>query len=509
MTNKLFFTLFCIIIIASLALRIFPTFANNFYFTMDQGNDAVHVREILERGQNTLKGPETGINGVFAGPLWYYILATGYKLFDSHPAGGLLVIILLNTILLGLVMLKVARSISNFWGIITGVVLGISWGFYDTSRYAFNPFLLVSLSFLLIFLLTDFLKGKNKSFIFAGAIIGLGFHAEVAGSLALFLFYFLIGLWSWIKRKTPMTILLASFVVFSLFFIPHFLSEFQSGFGQTRSLLREVKHPQGAFSDSSVVTVSKYLAEQISRTTFPQNKALGIILFLAVIAAAVRNFIQTKEVNKFVVYFYSLVLALLAVTWVSFSSNSGWRDWQTVYIYPLLLTSVLLLLSQLKKQIALTFIAIIFLSQSALFAERYKESLKISNDPSILANEIQAIDWVYQKGNGKGFDVYSYLPSAIDYPYQYLFWWHGIKKYKYVPCDYRSLPGAPKPFYIPGSMYYEDPKKECTNLRFLIIEPDSNTNTREQWLEGTRANTQLVDKTQIGKIEVEQRLFKR
>ena len=190
-----------------------------------------------------------------------------------------------------------------------------------------------------------------------------------------------------------------------------------------------------------------------------------------------------------------------------FSTNNGWRDWQTVYIFPLIFVSALLIISQLKRNVAVLFFAIIFFSQISSFLDRYPRELKVSDDPSILANELSAIDWVYQESNGKGFNVYSYVPPAVDYPYQYLFWWHGLEKYKYVPCDYSSFPGSPKPFYIPGSMHYEDPKKECMNLRFLIIEPDKNTTARENWIEALRKDTTLISEKNVGKIQLEKRIL--
>src|SRR5689334_5830320 len=82
------FTLFAILIlIFAFVVRIIPLFKNNFYFTMDQGNDAIHAREILVRHKLPLLGPETSIFGLYAGPAWYYFIALGYFLAGGHPAG--------------------------------------------------------------------------------------------------------------------------------------------------------------------------------------------------------------------------------------------------------------------------------------------------------------------------------------------------------------------------------------------------------------------------------------
>ena len=138
------------------------------------------------------------------------------------------------------------------------------------------------------------------------------------------------------------------------------------------------------------------------------------------------------------------------------------------------------------------------------FKYQYFKYLSPSDDPSLLKNELTAIDWVYQKSDGKGFYVYTYLPSVLDYPYQYLFWWYGRKKYGYLPCEFGSYPGSPK-LFIPGSKYYEDPKRECTNLRFLIIEPDKNSTVQGEWQKSINADTLLIEETKVGKITLEMR----
>lgn len=75
-----------ILIILHFALHFFATKNNNFYFTVDQGRDALNVREIIKRGQIILTGPRTGaIENLFVGPFWYFLLAPFYFLFSGHP----------------------------------------------------------------------------------------------------------------------------------------------------------------------------------------------------------------------------------------------------------------------------------------------------------------------------------------------------------------------------------------------------------------------------------------
>jgi hypothetical protein len=125
-------------------------------------------------------------------------------------------------------------------------------------------------------------------------------------------------------------------------------------------------------------------------------------------------------------------------------------------------------------------------------------------DQSLVTNELQAIDWAYLNAQEKGFSVYTYLPSVLDYPYQYLIWWHGKKTYGYLPCEYSAYPKSPKSF-IPGSSHYTTPSKPCTNNMFLFIEPDAHAELRNEWLMNVRGDSILLESKQIGNLSVEMR----
>ncbi|MDP3758594.1 MAG: hypothetical protein Q8Q86_02645, partial [Candidatus Daviesbacteria bacterium] len=121
-------------------------------------------------------------------------------------------------------------------------------------------------------------------------------------------------------------------------------------------------------------------------------------------------------------------------------------------------------------------------------------------DPSLYKNEISAIDYVYQKAKGQNFKVYTFMPSVYDYPYQYLFWWYGRKKYGFIPMDYAYAPN--KPQYIGSKGKFEGSKDNYGGLVFLIKEP----NRGHDWKSGWEADYRFMDllsAEKLGVIEVE------
>ncbi len=99
-----------------------------------------------------------------------------------------------------------------------------------------------------------------------------------------------------------------------------------------------------------------------------------------------------------------------------------------------------------------------------------------------LRNEVEAVDWVYEKAAGRGFKAYNYLPSVYDYPYQYIYWWHGTQKYGYQPETVTYMDNVPE--YIKENDKYFDKRKPAGDdpLVFLIYQKDESLERLHAWL---------------------------
>lgn len=471
---------------------------------MDQGDDAVHVREILTRHKILLHGPETGIKGIYHGVGWYYFIAIGYWLFNGHPFGAVFMMILLNLVLTAILMVKLARRVSPRLGLLVGFSLQFFWWFYDASLYAFNPFPAIFLSFWAILGLIEFLNYKNKSAYLVAAIpVGLTYHGEIAFAVPLTIFFITVGIWTILHRFITLRLFVVTMFLLSIFWLPRALFELQTGFSQTYALRNEIKNPQGIFSGTNVILMTRKYVEMIGKTVLPSNRHLGFFFYLFISGLFLAGGYSSK--NLWRRRFIQLMLALIFISWITFGSNLGWRAWHTTSIPVLVFVSIILMISTFPKKFAVPFLVLILIAQLLLFVKRYNLNFYPSNDASILKNEIGAIDWVYEKSRGRGFYVYNYLPSVLDYPYQYLFWWYGRNKYGYVPCEYSSFPGSPG-LFVPGKDYYQEPKRDCDRrFLFLIIEPDKNLFVRLTWLDEVTKNTRLIEEGSVGTIQVQKR----
>ena len=512
MPKALWFKLaFILILLLGLVIRLIPTQNNNFYFTMDQGDEAVRARELWFRHQIPLTGQETSLPGIYHGPFWIWYIAIGYFLFPGHPFGALFMLMLLKLSVIGILMWKLKDYISPKLSLLVGFSLLWFWPFYDASRYAFSPFPLVSIAILTILFLTE-AKRHPWGYIAAAVPVGMIIHTELASFMPFFILCILAGIRGAIKKYWPAKNVLFFLALLFVFFVPHLITETSSNFPQLTALKRNLTSPESVFFTSKEEVITRAFVQLFQESVTPVKPLLSAGMIFAIVLFVlikVKQYIPQYSKNLTEKYdfserFITLTALLFLLSWVWFSASSGWNPWHTVYIPPILFIAILLAIWNLPGKLGALVFLIIITAQIISFNKLYKTFFKPSDDPSLLTNELAAVDWVYQESQGLGFYVYSYLPSVYDYPYQYLFWWRGTKKFGYVPCEYSTFPNVPD-LFVPGVKYYQNPQRECANLRFLIVEPDERQDLRDKWLEQTRKDTILLGEVNFGKILVEKR----
>ena len=67
-----------------------------FQYGHDQDLAGWFVRDVVENKHLRLIGQETSTQGIFIGPIYYYMLVPFYMLFGMDPAGGIVMITLLG-----------------------------------------------------------------------------------------------------------------------------------------------------------------------------------------------------------------------------------------------------------------------------------------------------------------------------------------------------------------------------------------------------------------------------
>lgn len=499
MFKKQYWIAFYAILIFSFVLRVIPLQNYNFYFTIDQADQAIHVREITEFGKLLFKGPETSMPGVYAGPLWLYFNAFGVKLFSADPLGEVFMVIFLSFITTGFIMWEFSRRISPKAGLLAGVLLQGYWYYFELSRYSFNPFPMGILGFWYVFYIIRFFQDKQKAYFYAFFPIFLMFNCEVASAIVFTLFHFIVGVYGMYKKSISFRPFMAVWAILGLISSPLILQLFKQ-FLKSGIINSEVGS-RGFFSGFNFIEMSYSFVEIFQRSIIPQSFVLSLLILILLLIIVYK---QKSKISEYQKHFIIITYLLFAFSYLFFSLNKAWRDWHTLYLYPLLFLSIYLLCINIKKFFGVVFLSIIVFAQLLTFKDRYQEILKPTDDPGLLVNQLKVYDWIYTHSEGDGFNAYTFSPHVYDDQQQYLFWWYGRKTYGFVPCEYTLFPGFLKHTYVPSPENYATPTLGCDNLRFLIIESPMNQKSYEIWREKVKFDRGIkVEEVEINKTKIE------
>lgn len=485
--------------------RLLLTSNGNFIFNMDNGRDMVDVREMVVLQKSRLIGPTSAIDGFYNGPFWYYLLAIPFVLTGGDPYAAIVMEIIFWAVG-GYFLLKLASEFGKLATLTAGFLWIASNFVVLTTSYAFNPNPVLLLTPLFIFLLKRYLE-TNKLFfaISSFALGGLFFNFEMNFGLFVPLIIFSTAFF-YKKILLIHKNFWLGLISFIFFLIPQVLFDLRHGFLMTQAVINHL-----ARSESSGFSLFPRFPEMMDKffnvlapTFFNQpllTKTILVIFLLLLIKIS-----RDKALKSNLTLIISLIY--IFIPFVGFilipTTVNPW------HLGGVVATAILLtgfMVSQLQKinfsgkvLSYLIFLAIFYFT--VLNMADYFKQKKPNMDPSLFANEIRAVDYVYQKAEGQNFKVYVYLPSVYDFPYQYLFWWYGNKKYGYIPGEYAYLPDKP-PQYIPSKEKFNGRKDNFSGLVFLIKEPD-RIKMRQAWQDDFE-HLQFISKEMVGPIEVEVR----
>lgn len=488
--NNLFWIFLAVILVFGILIKVVATSENRIFFTVDQGRDAVYAREIINYHTIFTKGPQATLTGLYTGPLWYYFISIGYLLIHGNPVGAVWFLTLVNIATTAVLVIIIKKEINWKIALIVAFSLQIFWNFFTISLWAFNPFILVPLTIILILLLV-----KNKYALAVIPII-LAFNSELAGAIALFFFYISYGFWMTITKKINWK----KFLLFALA-IPTLAI--------TKTIFDFLKTPRNPsptgstklFSGTNFHQIGIEFIKIIGSTAIPQSPILGFLLVISIIIVFI-FFIKNK--NSFTKKFFFLLTALTFVCFIFFGSGHFWSAWHTAFLAPLFFICILII-SWNMKVLGKAIIAIILFLQLISFKTNLQNYLKPSPNPSLLSNELKVLDWVYNHNEGNGFNLYTYTNTFYDYTYQYLIYWYALPKYGFYPCEYSNFPLSHKYLYIPGANHYVSPQLGCDKFRFLIIDSNTNGEKNKDWIKNFKNQTILLESTRIGNTTVEKR----
>lgn len=217
-------------------------------YTYDQGRDFIAGANIVRLHKIPFIGPTTGINGLFHGSWWYYLLAIPYMVFNGAPIGYYWFNFTIQFVLLIVLMLFLKKEFGSLVSILFGLFITVAPYFTFMSLFVGNNSMV--LPSLLFFLIFNFYTFKNKV-PSSQLLFGLGVSLALIGEFELSFGILLVPLYfiAVIIFKSLRTAIIRRGGIFfalglTVGFAPRILFELKNGLMQTKVLFGFLLHPK-------------------------------------------------------------------------------------------------------------------------------------------------------------------------------------------------------------------------------------------------------------------------
>lgn len=468
--KKLFILLIFLVIFLSLFPRSIEVLNQNPVFGFDNGREMLAAKQIIVDHKPILIGTEVGagsagITGIFHGPVYYYMLTIPFLLFNGNPQGGVYLMFIFGLLTVIFSYFLGEKLFGKHIGTLLILLTSMSPVLIAQSRFIWSPNpppLFILLSYYFTYMFTQNKKKVNiflASF-FAGFVYNFELGIAVPMSLALVMYSIFI-----FKRNLKSYVFLLLGFMFA--YLPMFIFEARHNFLGLRGILLYLVSHKSSSTHTSIYYLSDHIKSFIDgfQNTFSINQYS--LLFLIILIVVCTYFVF-KEKNIKLKHFMMFLFLQIPVTFFVFSFLKN-----TVYgIYLLHLNLLYLLffcyiayslLTQKKIKPLIIMLVLIFVFLIAGISNAIITSVHDYPDyggTAKINGKIDAIDYIYKEAKGKPFGLLVFTPPVYTYPYDYLLWWYGKRKYNYMPY------------------------KEKKGTVFLLIETDSYQPwTYKGWLE--------------------------
>lgn len=432
LTTILFFGLF---------VRVYRTLPLlGFYF--DQGRDAMVIWKLWHENRPFLIGPVTGLQGIFLGPLYYYLIAPFYLIGRGNPATPAMFLAFLSTIATFFLYFLGWKIYSRTTGLIAVTVGAFSLNLVKAARWLANPTPILLTSMLLLWVMWEIVDSKFKSksmfkrkilWMATALLIGVSLQFEAAS--AIFYLPMILVFVFWQKKNLPnKKTFLISVALFFLTLLPQILFNARHDnilLDNFKRILVEENSFRISFWQVLGTRLS-YFWDVFSSKIVPDYPIYaGFFTAFASIALVVKK--KTRVFSEGV-KLLMIFLGIPMIGFIFFQGNFGniYDYYMTGYYLPIILLFCLGLglFWKIKagKFVIVAFFILFFIRNGSLL--RYYLIAGVDGPSHIsLGNELQAVDWVFESSKDvRNFNVDVYVPPVIPHSYDYLFLWQATKR---------------------------------------------------------------------------------
>ncbi len=494
--NLFVFLFLLIVAILAFFVRVYRV-SDLLGFYYDQGRDALRIWEFWYKGKPFLVGPTTGLQGIFLGPFYYYLIAPFYLVSGGNPIFPAIFLSFLSVVGIPLTFYLGWKMQNFLTGVVSSLISAFSYYIVLAGRWLANPTPILLTSVLIIFLMWRILDGGSKKelkfcWLLFIALVSISLHFEVASAVfyipTLLVFYIFVYL-TVIKSLPSIKTLFLGFLIFAFSLLPQIFFNFRHDnilLNNFRKVLIEEKSFRNPFSKQNFIKKKNFFWSAFNSKIFPsQSSFSGYFYLLSVV-----GILLTLKKNPKVIFLFLIFFSSAFIGYFLFQGNFGniYDYYLTGYYIPMILLFSIGLgyfaVNVLGKLVIILFIYL-FLNINFPLLKNFLSAGVDGETHITLGNQIQAVNWVLDKAGKEEFNLEVYVPPVIPYSYDYLFLWKLKERCKSVQCPKRV--------------------DQKVSLLFTLYEVDPLHPERlSSWL--SRFNQKVVDEKRFGGVVVQQRI---
>lgn len=487
-SKKQTYSILFVLTVLAFLLRIYllPT---HLFFGPEQGRDFLVIRDIVNNHKLTLIGSKTDVDGIFHGPIFYYLSSVPFALSHGNPITVSVFLVVLYSITvygIYLVTFEITKNVRT--SLFASLCYVISFGLIVNARWLSNPPLSIPLSVLYMLFTVRFLQKKYLN------IIGVAISYALLGQVE-FINFALFGVISLmiliryraIVRFIPKRLAVLAGILSIVLSIGNYAYfDLRHDFLITNSVMRLLN--SGSLSKPLVLSFTdafRMLFSQIAYMTGSLSWEIGALIGICIMYCFSRLRKQNGMYDLIIIWIVTpaIVLALLrygVLDQLYVGSFNG-------YIIAL---SIAIAFARRKNKLLgyalLSYILIQNVFAYSSFLPKNQHIFFQSPQPDVrYGDQLLVINGIYARAKGRSFQIQSYtIPYFWQDGWIYLFWYVGSRKYGYVPDKGRS------------------------DVLYVIIQKDgSNPNFQNTWYTKTVSTWgRKTDVFQIGEFTVEELL---
>lgn len=437
-----------------------------------------NARDLLSAWDNltnpTLIGPRSGIEGIFYGPYWIWILSIPL-IISKDPRGAFFFVGIIPYLILFPIFFYSYKFVINKLAIL---ILWLLFIFNIGSSYVTNlwnphmaPLLLLSVIYLLVKHNFSVFSVRMSLWIFlAGILSGLviNFHISLgAGTVLGILLYFVIqGFIS--LRKKKIFAFVKNLSVFAIGFVlslsPFILFEIRNNFPQIKIIIETITGTGDtvyAAGLSKVLIIELFIARgaELAGISALVFKLLLIFLLVWFIFSRFKKRIAVSQIERNLLLI--LVCLTVGIMGIYLGANNPVWSYHFIGVEVIFLLFLGLILTKLSwlKYPALLLALFIFTQGFVNFIEIVSKN-SITHDT--LSTKLEAVEIVVSDAGEKNYSFYAYSPSIYMYEYSYLLRWISNKNISFDPG---VTQGDNNLIYLAVPLERDDKVKDFINYR--------------------------------------------